>query len=291
MVRISAARERYVPLYLRYLRELPPPPECLVAERVDQRNKRWPPKLKLGVLEEIDQIEESLPVHAIFTFRTLAHSQYRESGGVQQAVKRERTQRFHQKQVVKIMFGLAGGGAKNTVKVLKGLTNPIRGIARAVRKRDSLDLVHKQKRARQAQREDEPATWQEDLETTMQLSKRSMELENCAVTSSVEIATIVSVKNVLIVMVDDEITSLATSEHEIFRININQLAFSRMFGAMERTELRAAIRSLAVLSPEGTLVDMNMKAEETLSPDCNASRISQVDSWSDAVSSSRYRCK
>lgn len=285
MVRISAARERYVPLYLRYLRELPPPPECLVAERVDQRNKRWPPKLKLGVLEEIDQIEESLPVHAIFTFRTLAHSQYRESGGVQQAVKRERTQRFHQKQVVKTMFGLAGGGAKNTVKVLKGLTNPIRGIARAVRKRDSLDLVHKQKRARQAQREDEPATWQEDLETTMQLSKRSMELENCAVTSSVEIATIVSVKNVLIVMVDDEITSLATSEHEIFRININQLAFSRMFGT-ERTELRAAIRSLAVLSPEGTLVDMNMKAEETLSPDCNASRISQVDSWSDAVSSS-----
>jgi len=284
MVRISAARERYVPLYLRYLRDLPPPPECLVAERVDQRNKCWPPKLKLGVLEEIDEIEESLPLHAIITFRTLAHSQYRKSGGVEEAVKRERSQRFHQKQVVKAVLGLAGRGAKNTVKVLKGITNPIRGIARAVRKRDSLDLVHKQKRARQAQREDEPS-WQEDLETAMQLSKRSVELENCAITSSVEITTIVSVKNVVIVMVDDEMTSSATSEQEIFRINVNQLAFSRMFGT-ERTELRAAIRSLAVLSPEGTLVDMNMKAEETLSPECEAARMSQVDSWSAAVSSS-----
>ena len=86
MVRITEARQRYIPLYVKHLRSAPPPPECLIAERAERRNKLWPPKLKIGMSTEIDEIEEGIPLQSIITFRTLAHVEYRESGGVKAAV-------------------------------------------------------------------------------------------------------------------------------------------------------------------------------------------------------------
>jgi len=255
MVRITEARQRYIPLYVEHLRSAPPPPECLIAERAERRNKLWPPKLKIGMSTEIDEIEGSIPLQSIITFRTLAHVEYRESGGVKAAVARERAARFGKRRIVRAVVGLAGGGAKNTAMVLRGLSAPIRGFARAVNKRDSTAvLVERQKRLRKSQpEEDDDSNWRESLENTVQLSERMVALEEEAAHSSVEISGIVNVENVLVCMVDDEVDN-PIGEQEIFRIGIYQVSLGTLRGS-GRQEQRVSIRRLAIVSPEGTLMD------------------------------------
>ena len=255
MVRITEARQRYIPLYVKHLRSAPPPPECLIAERAERRNKLWPPKLKIGMSTEIDEIEEGIPLQSIITFRTLAHVEYRESGGVKAAVARERAARFGKRRVVRAVVGLAGGGAKNTAKVLKGLSAPIRGLARAVNKRDSTALlVERQKRLRKSQpEEDDDSNWRESLENTVQLSQRMVALEEEAVHSSVELSGVVNVEKVLVCMVDDEVDN-PIGEQEIFRIGVHEVSLGTLRGSGRR-EQRVSIRRLAIVSPEGTLLD------------------------------------
>lgn len=258
IMKINKARTTYIPLYLNHLREAPPPPECLVSNRAAQRNKYWPPKLKVGEIEEIDVLEEELPLQSIILFRTLAHIEYRKSGGVKAAVARERSRRLGKKVIVKAVVGLAGGGARNTVKLVKNLTLPIVGIAKVVNRSDSNALVKRQKRSREQQQsvENGDDQWKEDLESTVQLSERSAALENEALSATTQTSFSVTISNVCIVLVDDEVENAAQSTREIFKVVINQVLLGQRSG-LGRKEQRLLVQSLALVSPEGTLVDLN----------------------------------
>jgi len=263
IMKINRARATYIPLYLSHLREAPPPPECLVSNRAAQRNRFWPPKLRVGEIEEIDALEEELPLQSIILFRTLAHIEYRKSGGVKAAVARERSRRLGKKVIVKTVVGLAGGGARNTVKLVKNLTLPIVGIAKAVSRSDSNALVKRQKRAREQQQsvENEDDQWKEELESTVQLSERSAALENEALSATTQTSFSVTISNVSIVLVDDEVENAAQATREIFKVVINQVLLGQRSG-LGRKEQRLLVQSLALVSPEGTLIDLNSSNDD-----------------------------
>lgn len=264
LMRINRARERYVPLYVQHLRAAPPPPECYARDRADQKNQNWPPSLKNGELSEIDEIEKQIPLQSIVTFRTLAHLEYRKSGGVQEAVARERKRRLRKNLVTKTVLGLAHGGAKNTASVLKVVANPLRGIVRAVTKKDSRDLVLQQQRARVAQ-ENTESTWREDLETTLELSERSVALETKALSASIELSFTVYIEDVSLSVIDDEIfetgtTANSASRREIVRLALSRIALGTVAGP-GRTERCVSVQGLAMVSPEGTLMKFSPKVQ------------------------------
>jgi len=248
MMKVCKARASYIPLYLEHLRAAPPPPECMVLHKSDQRNQHWPPKLKIGVSEEMDALEIDVPVQSIVLFRIMAHEEYRRTNGVSAAVTRERLRRYGNKLViVGTVVKLAGGGMKNIVDAAKALTKPFQ---RTVGKKDSSELARIQKRA---SRVDTVSTdeWN-DLADAVNLTERNESLvQDESARNNKQIG--LSIPDIFVTMIDDE---LIGGEREIFKIAISRILFGKCMGG-SMSEQRLLIQSITIAAPEGKLLDLN----------------------------------
>ena len=263
MIQINKARSSYIPLYLEHLRRAPPPPECMVLHKSAQRNKYWPPKIKIGDSSTLDKLEDGLPVQSIVLFRILAHKEYRESNGLRAAVVRERLRRYGNKfVVVGTLFKLAGGGMKNVLNVSKMIIKPVFG---AVDKKDSAQLVRMH---RQASRVDAHAMqeWNELAEAVDLQERNKTLLREETVRNNKRLS--VSIPEIFVTMIDDEI--VGEDEREIFRISISHVLLGKCMGG-SISEQRLLIQNVIATAPEGKLIDLNGDAARIL-PSGDASR-------------------